>query len=59
MDHQPGQPGGEPPESEAFTTVDYWYVDFTQTTDREVRELLRVAQLEREAGYHAAPATIS
>jgi hypothetical protein len=24
-----------------------------------VRELLRVAQLEREAGYHAAPATIS
>ena len=38
---------------EPFIAVGYWYADFAQTTDREVRDLLRLARLERDVGYHA------
>jgi predicted phosphoribosyltransferase len=42
---------------EPFGAVGYWYTDFTQTGDAEVRHLLRLAQLERDAHFHpvAAP----
>jgi len=33
----------------AFIAVGYWYDDFTQTDDDEVRRLLRLARLEHEA----------
>jgi putative phosphoribosyl transferase len=39
---------------ESFVAVGYWYADFTQTDDAEVRRLLRLARLEREA--HFSPA---
>jgi putative phosphoribosyl transferase len=39
---------------EGFVAVGYWYEDFTQTDDAEVRRLLRMARLEREA--HFSPA---
>lgn len=35
-------------EPEPFGAVGYWYRDFTQTDDAEVRRLLRLARLERE-----------
>jgi predicted phosphoribosyltransferase len=41
---------------EPFGAVGYWYTDFTQTGDAEVRHLLRLAQLERDA--HFQPATV-
>ena len=39
---------------DAFVAVGYWYEDFTQTDDAEVRRLLQLARLEREA--HFSPA---
>ena len=33
----------------AFIAVGYWYDNFTQTDDDEVRRLLRLARLEQEA----------
>ena len=41
---------------EPFAAVGYWYQDFTQTTDEEVRDLLKRARLEREAHFEPAPA---
>lgn len=38
-------------EPEPFGAVGYWYQDFTQTEDAEVRRLLRLAALEREAHF--------
>ncbi|HKI93671.1 MAG TPA: phosphoribosyltransferase [Gemmatimonadales bacterium] len=36
-----------------FQAVGYWYEDFRQTTDDEVREYLLRSHREREARYHA------
>ena len=41
---------------EPFAAVGYWYADFTQTTDQEVRDLLKQARLEREAHFEPASA---
>lgn len=38
-----------------FPAVGYYYEDFEQTTDAEVRELLRESRLEREAHFHPTP----
>lgn len=38
----------------AFSAVGYWYDDFSQTTDGEVRRLLRLARLEPEARHNHA-----
>jgi putative phosphoribosyl transferase len=40
---------------DAFGAVGYWYQDFSQTDDAEVRRLLRLARLERDAHHHAGP----
>jgi len=37
-----------------FRAVGYWYEDFAATEDEEVQRLLKVARLEREAGYRPA-----
>jgi putative phosphoribosyl transferase len=37
-----------------FVAVGYWYEDFSQTTEDEVRMILRRARAERSAGLHAA-----
>lgn len=39
---------------QAFGAVGYWYADFTQTSDQEVRDLLRLARLERETHHHTS-----
>jgi putative phosphoribosyl transferase len=36
---------------EPFGAVGYWYEDFTQTEDAEVRQLLRLGALEQEAHF--------
>jgi putative phosphoribosyl transferase len=36
---------------EPFGAVGYWYEDFTQTDDAEVRDLLRLGALEQEAHF--------
>jgi putative phosphoribosyl transferase len=40
---------------EPFAAVGYWYADFAQTTDQEVRDLLKQARLEREAHLEPVP----
>lgn len=40
-----------------FGAVGYWYADFTQTDDVEVRRLLHLASLERSAPVQAAAGT--
>lgn len=42
---------------EPFGAVGYWYADFTQTEDVEVRRLLRLARLEQEAHYQPSATT--
>jgi putative phosphoribosyl transferase len=40
-----------------FRAVGYWYADFTQTSDDEVRQLLKRSQLESKMRFHPSVGT--